>query len=112
MPSMMSTRTTSPSSLSASLCAAVAPTLPAPTTVIFFLAIVPPRVDYRAEILYDGLKSLKDKKDLRDTRDIKGHKPSLCPLRSFLSLSSLSLTPCMNRGAPFGIGLGLPEHFA
>ena len=37
-PSTISTRTTSPSSLAASQCAAVAPTLPAPTTVIFFRA--------------------------------------------------------------------------
>src|SRR5262245_60395197 len=40
MPSMMSMRTTSPSSRSASRCASVAPTFPAPTTVIF-LFIVP-----------------------------------------------------------------------
>src|SRR6266404_2046110 len=37
-PSTISTRTTSPSSFAASQCAAVAPTLPAPTTVIFFRA--------------------------------------------------------------------------
>src|ERR687889_380221 len=35
-PSIISTSTTSPSSLLASQCAAVAPTLPAPTTVILF----------------------------------------------------------------------------
>ena len=37
-PSTISTSTTSPSSFDASQCAAVAPTLPAPTTVIFFRA--------------------------------------------------------------------------
>src|SRR5205085_10978076 len=35
-PSITSTSTTSPNSLLASQCAAVAPTLPAPTTVILF----------------------------------------------------------------------------
>src|SRR3972149_12093274 len=39
-PSMMSTSATSAKPLSASKCAVVAPTLPAPTTVIFFLAIL------------------------------------------------------------------------
>src|SRR5262245_9900473 len=39
---MMSTRTTSPSSFETNQCAVVAPTLPAPTTVIFFRPIFPP----------------------------------------------------------------------
>src|SRR5215218_1254962 len=39
MPSTMSIRTTSQSSLSTSRCAAVAPTLPAPITVTFLRAI-------------------------------------------------------------------------
>src|SRR5205085_7330517 len=54
MPSMMSTSTTSPSSLLASQCAAVAPTLPAPTTVTLFrlpisFLVLSPLMNYRSE---------------------------------------------------------------
>src|SRR5262245_46882737 len=44
MPSMTSTSTTSPSSFSTAYCATLAPTLPAPTTVILGRVWPPPRI--------------------------------------------------------------------
>ena len=75
-PSTMSTRTTSASSLSAMRCAAVAPTLPAPTTVTFDSWNSGMKTRWTLHVGDDGvgeLRGLQLGRSFHQTRQVVGH---------------------------------------